>query len=129
MAFNDLDLQNKRLISYGGDCCLVTWAGDKIVKTIERLLILAGFKVENNRGVLGIFGAQREIVSSALKNIIDNSIPSDKELAKDLLNKQFCKYDYLIPEELLDLENGNKFYDTKAAITWLANANKYGQLD
>ncbi len=125
--FRDMKLEKKYLISQGKDVCLIPWMGDKIVNTLTILLISAGYKASCFAGIIEIENSDHLKVSRQLKRFSqEGRRPDNAELAKLVKNKQTEKYDYLLPEVLLNEGVGAKAFDIDATIDWLVEA---AQLD
>ena len=127
-SFRDLGLANKRVIGLGKDVCLIPWMGDKIVNTLSVLLVMGGYKADNFAGVLEIEGAKHSDVSGYLKSFNKDNKPTNAELAKLVENKQTEKYDYLLPEELLNEDYGARAFDIDGTTDWIRKASERGYL-
>ena len=127
-SFRDLGLANKRVIGLGKDVCLIPWMGDKIVNTLSVLLVMGGYKADNFAGVLEIEGAKHSDVSGCLKSFNKDNKPTNAELAKLVENKQTEKYDYLLPEELLNEDYGARAFDIDGTTDWIRKASERGYL-
>ena len=120
--FRDLKLENKRLISHGKHVYLLPWMGDKIINTLAILLIKSGYKVSCFAGVIEIENADHSEISEYLQDISKKDSPSNTDLAELIENKQVEKYDYLLPENLLNIGYGAKAFDIVGTINWLTEA-------
>ena len=126
--FQDLKLQSKRIISHAGNACIIPWMGDKIVNTLAVLLISQGYKASCFAGVIEIEGADHSDVSRCLKTFSRENKPSNTDLAKFVKNKQTEKYDYLLPENLLNEGYGAKAFDVDSTIDWIMRADNMNYL-
>ena len=126
--FRDLKLRNKRIISHAGNACIIPWMGDKIVNTLAVLLISQGYKASCFAGVIEIEGADHSDVSRCLKAFSRENKPSNTDLAKLVKNKQTEKYDYLLPENLLNEGYGAKAFDVDSTIDWIMKADNMNYL-
>ncbi len=127
-SFRDLKLQSKRIISHAGNACLIPWMGDKIVNTLAVLLISQGYKASCFAGVIEIEGADHSDVSRCLRTFSRENKPSNTDLAKFAKNKQTEKYDYLLPENLLNEGYGAKAFDIDSTIDWIIKADSMNYL-
>ena len=126
--FRDLKLQSKRIISHAGNACLIPWMGDKIVNTLAVLLISQGYRASCFAGVIEIEGVDYSDVSRCLKTFSRENKPSNTDLAKFVKNKQTEKYDYLLPENLLNEGYGAKAFDVDSTIDWIMKADNMNYL-
>ena len=126
--FRDLKLRSKRIISHAGNACIIPWMGDKIVNTLAVLLISQGYKASCFAGVIEIEGADYSDVSRCLKTFSRENKPSNTDLAKFVKNKQTEKYDYLLPENLLNEGYGAKAFDVDSTIDWIMKADNMNYL-
>ena len=126
--FRDLKLRSKRIISHAGNTCIIPWMGDKIVNTLAVLLISQRYKASCFAGVIEIEGADHSDVSRCLKAFSRENKPSNTDLAKLVKNKQTEKYDYLLPENLLNEGYGAKAFDVDSTIDWIMKADNMNYL-
>ena len=126
--FRDLNLQDTRIICHGGHAYLIPWMGDKIVNTLTVLLISQGYKASCFAGVVEIEDADHLEVSQCLKTFDMDNKQSNTDLAKFVRNKQTEKYDYLLPENLLNEGYGAKAFDVDRTIDWIIRADRMNYL-
>lgn len=104
---------NDLFMTYGNNSIFMTWAGTKINRTIALL-------VENNIGRKVSYDhiAVHGISKSELLSIIDAGKPSEVQLAELLNrpNKEKQKYDYLLSDQLLNMEYAASYLD--ADVAW-----------
>lgn len=104
--FQQMNLANTKLIQYGGESYYFTWAGTKVNRTIA---LLAQYHLDKqcSYGDLYVAGLTSEDVE-ILRNA---EFPKSEELAslipRDLKLQQ--KYDYLLPDNILDAEYANSY--------------------
>ena len=80
------------------------------------------------RGAIEIEGADHSDVSRCLKAFSRENKPSNTDLAKLVKNKQPEKYDYLLPENLLNEGYGAKAFDVDSTIDWIMKADNMNYL-
>ncbi len=107
--------QNK-LQSIGECNILFSWNGDKINETIS----LITMKYLQKQAQYDYFYV-KNISAEDIHNIIQNEKPDAIELAQLLSRpfKVFQKYDYLLPDELLNLEYAATYLDVEGAWAYL----------
>ncbi len=121
--FRDLKLENKNIIKQGRHVYIIPWMGDKIVNTITILLIRAGYKAVCYAGIIEVENADLQETSETLVKISIKDAPSNSELAELVENKEFEKYDSLLPKNLLNEAYGAKAFDINGTINWMSSAN------
>lgn len=117
--FNRAGLSSTPLLEYGGSVYLFSWKGDKVVNTLEVLLIIKGFTVSSGAGVIEIENASTNDVLNAFKGILESELPEEKDLAKYIEDKFTEKFDEFLPYELLCKGFGRKFFDIKKTKLYL----------
>ena len=126
--FQDTGLKDKRLVRHGKHTYLIPWMGDKIVNTLAVLLISAGYKTRSFAGVIEIEHTDHIDISNDLRTFTEKSTPSNADLAGRVENKGTEKYDYLLPESLLNEGYGTKAFDVDGAIDWIRKADRSNYL-
>ena len=127
-SFRDLKLRDNRIISHDGNAYLTPWMGDKIVNTLTVFLIGQGYEARCFAGVVEIEGADALDVAKSLKTFSGRNKPSNTSLAELVKNKQTEKYDYLLPENLLNEGYGAKAFDVDQASDWIKKAEHMNAL-
>ncbi|MCU7836064.1 MAG: DEAD/DEAH box helicase [gamma proteobacterium symbiont of Taylorina sp.] len=117
--FRELKLEKKHIISHSKHVYIIPWMGDKVVNTLTILLIKSGYKASCYAGVIEIDNANYSEISEFIQSISEKDIPSNAELAEFIENKQIEKYDYLLPDNLLNEGYGAKAFDIVGTIDWL----------
>ena len=121
--FRDAKLQETSIICHGSNVYLIPWMGDKIVNTLTVLLVSQGYKASCFAGVIEVEDADQLEVCQYFKTLNLRAIPSNTELAGFVRNKQTEKYDYLLPESLLNEGYGAKAFDVDRTIDWIKKAD------
>ena len=111
LFFNNHNL-GKNVCTYGDDNLILTWAGSKINRTIS---LIANLYLEKILGFNHIFinGLSKEQVLE----ILQKPKPKAEELCPFLMRcvKETKKYDYLLSDELLDIEYASMYLDVDNA--------------
>ncbi|MYA48794.1 MAG: DEAD/DEAH box helicase [Candidatus Dadabacteria bacterium] len=122
-SFRDLKLRDRHIISHSGNAYLIPWMGDKIVNTLTVFLIGQGYEARCFAGVVEIEGADSLDVAKSLKTFNGKNKPKNTSLAELVKNKQTEKYDYLLPESLLNEGYGAKAFDVVQTNDWIKKAD------
>lgn len=124
--FQDLNLRDKFIISQGKSVFIIPWMGDKIVHTLWYLFIKHNYeKITVAGGIIEIQGVQESEVIKTLKQLITEQKTTNAELAEVIVNrevKHLEKYDYLLPEPLLNIGYGAKVFDVDGALEWVIDS-------
>lgn len=127
-SFRDFKLRDNRIISHDGNAYLIPWMGDKIVNTLTVFLIGQGYEARCFAGVVEIEGADSLAVAKSLKTFNGKNKPSNTSLAELVKNKQTEKYDYLLPENLLNEGYGAKAFDVDRTTDWIKKTDNMNYL-
>lgn len=120
--FKALDLRNRCVIHQGTQVLIIPWMGSKIVSTLTFLLIQNGYKADSYSGVIEIEDADYSEVCKFLKKLKKGNTTTNTELADMVKDKETEKYDYLLPESLLNIEFGAKVFDIDGTFEWIGTA-------
>ena len=127
--FRDLELRQRRVIKNGTDVCLIPWMGDRIVNTLSVLLVSEGYKANSFAGCVEIKNTDCAEVTASLRRFARQEGPDNTELAALVQNKKTEKYDYLLPESLLEEGYGAKAFDVDGAARWISEADQLRLLE
>ncbi|TKF35955.1 DEAD/DEAH box helicase [Enterovibrio norvegicus] len=114
------DLAREPLLKAGKNTYLFTWLGDKVVNTIVALLIINGYEASAYAGVIEVEKTSVEDVKLTLCSLASRKLPSEKELAQSVLEKQIDKFDEFLPEDIISIGYGTKAFDISGAKEWLS---------
>lgn len=117
--FNDAKLAKEYLLQIGNNTYIFPWLGDKTVNTIVALLIQRGFEAGAFAGVIEVEKAALENVRSILQQLASETLPTEKELAKEVLEKQIDKFDEFLPNDILSIGYGVRAFDISNTQKWL----------
>ena len=108
LCFNNNELSNHSYLQYGNRALFFTWGGWKINRTIS---LMAQLYLDKKCGFSALY--IDNITSDDIKRIIDKGKPSEEVLAKleSRATKECQKYDYLLPDDLLDKEYAKAYLD------------------
>jgi ATP-dependent Lhr-like helicase len=118
-CFNSLDLANQCLIQQGERVCIISWLGDKKVNTLVMLLIIEKFAASAFAGVIEVEKAQAVDVKACLIELLNQTPPTNAELAQQVPDKHQEKYDDFLPESLLCEGYGQRAFDVVGALAWV----------
>ncbi|EAQ67749.1 hypothetical ATP-dependent helicase [Marinomonas sp. MED121] len=116
--FKEAKLSREPLIEVGNSTYIFPWLGDKVINTIVALLIRHGFEADTYAGVIEVEQATLENVRSTLLRLASTELPTETELAHQVVEKRIEKFDELLPEDLLSISYGTKAFNTTAAKKW-----------
>ncbi len=123
--FRDLNLKENFIISQGKSVFIMPWLGDKIVLTLKYLFIKHEYKsISEYGGIIEVQDVQESEVINTLKKIITDKKVTNTDLAEIIIErevKHLEKYDYLLPEPLLNIGFGAKIFNVKGALKWITN--------
>ena len=112
LCFKNNGLSDHLYLQYGNRNFFFTWGGWKINRTIS---LMAQLYIDKRCGFSALY--IDNITSDDIKRIIDKGKPSEDELAKLELRarKEYQKYDYLLPDDLLDKEYARTYLDVDSS--------------
>ena len=90
-----------------------------MVNTIVALLIQHGFEAGAYAGVIEVEKASLESVRSTLLKLASMELPTETELAQQVLEKRIEKFDEFLPESTLSIGYGAKAFDMTNTEAWL----------
>jgi ATP-dependent Lhr-like helicase len=117
--FEDAQLSREPLLQVGNITYIFPWLGDKVVNTIVALLIQHGFEAGAYTGVIEVEKASLESVRSTLLKLASTELPTETELAQQVLEKRIEKFDEFLPESILSVGYGAKAFDLSLAVEFL----------
>ena len=120
LCFKNNELSSRSYLRYGNRDFFFTWGGWKINRTISLIAQLyLGKKCDFNALCID------DITSDDIKRIIDSGKPSEIDLAKleSRQVKENQKYDYLLPDNLLDEEYARTYLDVDSSWNYLSEYN------
>lgn len=108
LCFKNNGLSDHSYLQYGNRNFFFTWGGWKINRTIS---LMAQLYLDKKCGFSALY--IDNITSDDIKRIIDAGKPLEEALAKleSRARKECQKYDYLLPDELLDKEYARTYLD------------------
>lgn len=117
--FEGAKLSREPLLQAGNTTYIFPWLGDKVVNTIVALLIQHGFEAGAYAGVIEVEKASLESVRSTLLKLASMELPTETELAQQVLEKRIEKFDEFLPESTLSIGYGAKAFDMTNTEAWL----------
>lgn len=115
LCFNNNELSSHPFLQYGNRTLFFTWGGWKINRTIS---LMAQLYLDKKCGFSALY--IDNITSDDIKRIVDKGKPTEEDLAKleSRTTKECQKYDYLLPDDLLDKEYARTCLDVDSSW-WL----------
>ena len=117
--FEKLNLDNQTIIEDNGYVFILTWKGDRIVNTLTTVLMMKNIEASNFAGVIEIQNSSIESVIGTLDDFSEDELIDEKVLASYVPEKIIEKFDELLPESLLEIGYGNKYFDVKNTKIWI----------
>ncbi len=102
-------------IEMGARTLLFHWSGDREASTLRLLLDHKGLTVDPDPEVL-ILEATLQELARVLSELLKDPIPNDVELATNIKNKARDKYDWVLPEQLLNTSFARNQIDVDGAL-------------
>lgn len=118
-------LDSQFIIQQGANAYIFPWQGDKVVNTLNAILITEGFKTSAFAGVIEVQRSSTQEILLCLRNLLNNGIPSEFVLAETVLDKYIEKFDEYLPVNLLSKNYGMRAFDSKATHKWLKDNSGY----
>lgn len=118
LCFNNNELSSHSFLQYGNRDLFFTWGGWKINRTIS---LMTQLYLEKKCGFSALY--IDNITSDDIKRIIDKGKPIEDDLAKleSRATKEYQKYDYLLPDDLLDKEYARTYMNIDSGWELLNN--------
>ena len=117
--FNSFNLDKDSIIEKGGNSFIFTWLGDKANNTLVALLSQMNLQVSSYAGVIEIENISLSETKLCLKELSQSALPTEKELADLVPDKNIEKFDEYLPSELLSIGFGAKTFDMVGVKKWL----------
>ena len=117
--FEDAKLSKEPLLQVGNTTYIFPWLGDKVVNTIVALLIQHGFEAGAYAGVIEVEKASLESVHATLLKLASTELPTETELALQVLEKRIEKFDEFLPESILSIGYGARAFEISNSQNWL----------
>lgn len=117
--FNVYNLSDTYILESGNDVILFIWRGSIVQNTVMLLLRNSGLNVALEGVSIHVRDTSKEMVLDTLSEILESAIIAPEELVNDVKNKENEKFDYLLPDELLNLEYHHRFISIDDAYRYL----------
>lgn len=121
-TFSQMGLAQSSLLRTGGDALIFTWRGDRVNEAVAIMLKRGGFTANISGPAVEVIGVSADRINPMmdfLGDISDGPIPSPSELLLDSKNLQREKWDWALPEKLLQLSYASLHLDIEGAHKWL----------
>ena len=120
-CFNKNKLNEKNLLQAGNTLYIFPWLGDRAINTITILLRREGLLSDAYGGIIEISDCTVKLFQATLIKILAKPKPDSSVLAQDVEDTIIEKYDYLLPQELRELNYGIKYFDVDTAWNWFCS--------
>lgn len=118
-TFNELRLFEEYIIETGRTVAILPWRGDKIVATLAALLIQRGLKASTFAGTIEVEDVALDKVRELLRELSKAEACGVQELAQLVPDTRKEKFDEFLPQDLVDVGYGARFFDIAGTRTWL----------
>jgi ATP-dependent helicase Lhr and Lhr-like helicase len=112
-----LGLSRRNLVPYGSSSLLFTWKGDALDSALALMLTAAGISA-TSRGVCIEIHADTSKVQATLTQLASEKVPDAADLAALVLNRELEKWDWALPDELLNKAYASLWLDVAGAHDW-----------
>ncbi|MBX9770722.1 MAG: hypothetical protein K2X29_05095, partial [Candidatus Obscuribacterales bacterium] len=123
-SFDYYQLKDNSIFLENGSVYLFTWSGDSVNQTIAALLRRKNFIAENWGAVVGVTLQNGQCVDDvyvALKEIHSAPPISIHQLLADAQTLRIEKWDWALPDDLLQSSYASLRLDIDSAYNWIAN--------
>jgi ATP-dependent Lhr-like helicase len=120
-AYRRLNLSRQMLVHAGGAPMIFTWLGDTKNEALAMMLRKQGMTVFNAGPAIEIFGTpiSTEAVMESIENIASTPAPSPEALLAGASNLCHEKWDWALPERLLQKSFASSRLDIVGAHEWM----------
>ncbi|MEO8383622.1 MAG: DEAD/DEAH box helicase [Betaproteobacteria bacterium] len=121
-TFKRLELSKSTLLRLGADALLFTWHGDRLNEAVAMMLKRGGFAANISGPAVELIGLEKDRTTGMLdylKDIADGPVPIASELLQSAKNLQREKWDWALPEELLQYSYASLHLDIEGAHQWV----------
>lgn len=119
--FSKLQLGNRKHTEDGKNLKLFLWQGDRIMNTIALIFKQHGLDAYNHGLHININNISHSKICEVIRNIVESPAINANELANSILNKQIEKWDYLLPDQLLNKNFVSRNLDINGSLFILKN--------
>ena len=117
--FSKLQLRNQKYIEDGKNLKLLLWQGDRIMNTVTLIFKQEGLDAYNHGLHININNTSLSKLNEVIAAIVENQTINADDLVNAILNKHIEKWDYLLPDELLNRNFVSKNLDINGSISIL----------
>ncbi|MFK5891728.1 MAG: DEAD/DEAH box helicase [Pseudomonadota bacterium] len=117
-CFHKNKLNENNLFQAGNTLYIFPWLGDRVINTISILLRREGFMSDAYGGIIEINDCTEKLFRTTLASILAKPKPDSFVLAQGVEDTIIEKHDYLLSNELSELNYGAKHFDIDAAWNW-----------
>jgi|AntRauTorcE11897_2_1112592.scaffolds.fasta_scaffold02764_3 ATP-dependent Lhr-like helicase len=122
--FNVYNLSKSNFLENGNDILIFVWKGSVIQNTLMLLLMNEGLNVAIESAAILVRDTKKEGLVQIIEKMIESEKPDPLELVENVKNKENEKFDYLLPNKLLDLEYHNRFIALGDTLGYLKQLRK-----
>lgn len=113
--YQQLDLDANPIIQMGKEILLFSWKGDNAQDTLALMFKERGLRAVNEGLYISIEADSVELIHDLLLDFAEGSLPSEDKLAQFVENKKQEKWDWLLPESLLNRNYASRYLELAKA--------------
>lgn len=113
--YRQLVLNENVVFKKGKEVCLFPWKGDNVQDTLALMFTERGYKATNEGLFISIDIDAVELVYDVLLDIAEGALPSIENLVSHVENTRQEKWDYLVPDGLLEKNYASLYLDVDNA--------------
>ena len=114
--YSQLGLENDQIKIMGKDVNIFAWKGDNVQDTLALMLTGKGLTAANEGLYMSVESASSKQVHGVLIDLLEGPEIPAEQLAKYVKNKQQGKWDWLLPDNLLNRNYASLNLDVKNAL-------------
>ena len=114
-SFREAGLQSKFLVETSEGTLFFPWAGDRVLNTLQLILLKNGFSASNEGIALFVLDSDRRDLLTLFEELIENDPPHPQDLALQTERLEFRKYDRFFDDELLKIDYASRALDCSGA--------------
>lgn len=129
--YQHLDLAQKSVLEGEGTARIFPWVGDVTMNSLTMLFRHWGLNARNEGLCILVAHLGNDSLPQLLTDMVGRTRPDPATLVASVLNKQQQKWDWLLPEDLLDRNYASHNLDLETAVSALkrvlGEATQFGQ--
>lgn len=116
-AYGWLGLARRNLVPFGSSSLLFTWKGDRLDNALALMLMSAGIPA-HARGICIEIHADPQSTLETLQDLAARDAPQPQDIAALVENRELEKWDWALPDDLLNRAYASLWLDVAGAHDW-----------